>query len=108
MMRSYAEKRDHYRMSVRCTIRLQAPGAEDHEEAELRDLSATGLRFLADRELEAGARLRVTVPSGSDATPPLCAEVSVVRSTPEERGFEVAAAIESILSGDDASVAQAS
>jgi hypothetical protein len=78
-MRSYAEKRDHYRMSVQCTIRLQAPGSGHYEEAELQDLSATGLRFLSQRDLEAGARFRVVVPSGSELTPPLVAEISVLR-----------------------------
>lgn len=107
-MRDYAEKRDYYRMSVRCTMRIQSLNTGMSEEAELQDLSATGLRFRSHHELGEGERLRVLVPSGSELTPPLLAEISVVRCVLDGDGFEVAAAIETIASDEDAALAMAS
>ena len=100
-MIDYAEKRDFIRMPVSCPIELKdLDAAQDRYEAELLDLSATGIRFVTQRLLSAGDRLQVTVRPGNPITPPLQASVSVMRCTQFDRGFDVAASIELIALAD--------
>ena len=93
-MIDYAEKRDFIRMPVRCPVHLQAAGADDQDLAELLDLSASGVHFVSRRAHEAGEQLRLTVTPGNLITPPLEADVSVVRCSEVENGYDVAATID--------------
>ena len=94
-MIDYSEKRDFIRMPVRCPIRLHritTPAAD--VVAELLDLSAGGMRFVSQCAIETGERLQITVSPDYPITPPLEAEVSVVRCSRIVEGFDIAAAID--------------
>ncbi len=95
-MIDYSEKRDFIRMPIRCPIALRDPAAELTDQAKLLDLSATGIRFISPRSLDQGARLQVTLSPENPITPPLEAEVAVIRCDEIEDGFETAATIETM------------
>ena len=100
-MIDYAEKRNFIRMPVSCPIELlPMDSAQESLEAELLDLSATGMRFVVQQPLATGDRLAVTVRPGNPITPPLEANVSVVRCTQFDRGFDVAASIDHVAPAD--------
>ena len=95
-MIDYSEKRDFIRMSVSCPIVLRDPSAELDDQAKLLDLSATGIRFISPRLLDQGAMLQVTLSPENPVTPPLEAEIAVIRCDEIEDGFETAATIETM------------
>ncbi len=95
-MIDYSEKRDFIRMPVRCPILLHDPDTRTREEAELLDLSATGIRFVAQRPLDPDARLQITVSPKNPITPPFEAAIVVIRCHQTEQGHEVAATIATI------------
>ena len=95
-MIDYSEKRDFIRMPVHCPIALRDPAAQLNERARLLDLSATGIRFISPRLLDQGARLEITLSPENSITPPLEAEIAVIRCDEIEDGFETAATIETM------------
>mgnify|MGYP001544677383 CR=1 FL=1 len=96
-MIDYAEKRGYIRMPVQCPVTVRdRRGDRMPAETRLLDLSASGLRFFSPRSLEEGDRLQVTVSPENPITPPLEAEVAVVRCEEIDNGFDIAASIELI------------
>jgi hypothetical protein len=96
-MLDYSEKRSFIRMPLNCPVRLQSRSGEASAlEAELLDLSAAGVRFVSERAHDAGERLQITLRPENPITPPLEAEVSVIRCAEVEQGYDVAATIEMV------------
>lgn len=95
-MMDYSEKRDFIRMPVQCPISVREAADQRPDQAELLDLSATGLRFISHKALNEGARLQVRVSPDNPITPPLEARISVLRCLALDDGFDIAAAIETI------------
>ncbi len=93
-MMNSPEKRDFVRMPVHCPLALRNSADQSTEMAELLDLSATGCRFISQRALDQGARLQITVNPQNPITPPLEAEISVIRCAQIDNGFDIAATIE--------------
>lgn len=93
-MTDYSEKRDHIRMPVHCPVSIRDARGEYDETAELLDLSASGVRFISAQAIDEGVRLQLTVRPQRDITPPLEAEVSVVRCNEIGNGFDIAASID--------------
>lgn len=93
-MMDSSEKRDFARMPVHGPLTLRDGADHAAEMGELLDLSATGCRFISQRALDQGARLQITVNPQNPITPPLEAEISVLRCEPIDRGFDIAATIE--------------
>ena len=93
-MIDYSEKRDFIRMPMDCQVFIRNRDDQTEEPAELRDLSASGVRFISQRALDTGARLQLMVAPAHPITPPLEAEISVLRCNELEQGFDIAASIE--------------
>ncbi|PLY14389.1 MAG: PilZ domain-containing protein [Sedimenticola sp.] len=83
-MLDYSEKRDYPRMSVDCAARFRANGADAVRNAIVKDLSGGGMLIWTDEPVEAGSRLSIVVVPGKNITPPLHAELEVVRCAPLE------------------------
>ncbi|MCB1722654.1 MAG: PilZ domain-containing protein [Chromatiaceae bacterium] len=95
-MNDYAEKRNYIRMTADCPVSIRDFNATKDESAFLLDLSAGGVRFISRRALDQGARLQLMVRPSCDLTPPLEAEIAVVRCNEIEAGFDIAASIEMV------------
>lgn len=93
-MMDYSEKRDFMRMPVHCPVSIRDIRGELEELAELLDLSATGVRFVSSHAIDEGARLQLMVKPECTITPPLEAQVSVVRCNEVDNGFDIAASID--------------
>ncbi|MGM0413207.1 MAG: PilZ domain-containing protein [Pseudomonadota bacterium] len=95
--RGHSEKRDFIRMEVDCEVEFRPAGASAMEQGRGRDLSATGVSFLAERELAEGETLEVRVLPVRPGVSPLHAEATVVRVEPEGEGHRIGCRIERIL-----------
>ena len=93
-MIDYSEKRNYIRMPMQCPVSIRNLDAQDTDTAHLLDISASGVRFISQRALDEGARLQLMVRPECDITPPLEAEIAVIRCREVDDGFDIAAAIE--------------
>lgn len=92
-MRDFSEKRGFIRMSMQCPVSIRSRD-DDAETAQLQDLSASGVRFLSHRARDRGTRLQLSLTPLRPITPPLQAEVAVIRCDETADGFDIAASIE--------------
>jgi len=100
-MIDYSEKRDFIRMTMACEMQIHDRATAHTELVHLEDLSASGMRFFSSRELAEGQTLDVTISPARDITPPMQAQITVIRCQAEADGrFDVAAAISDILPAD--------
>jgi hypothetical protein len=105
-MNEYSEKRDFHRMCIDGPAQYRIEGAEELNDAIVKNLSATGLMMITRREIAMGTRLLVSIVPTSKVTPPLSAIVSVLRGEALKAGdFEIACKIEQIL-GEGESTAE--
>ena len=95
-MIDYSEKRGFIRMPLNCTVSIRAPQSTRDEIGELIDLSASGVRFHSRHAHDAGERLHLQLTPEYPVTPPLEAELSVVRCHEIDNGFDIAASIDLI------------
>ncbi|MEN8177192.1 MAG: PilZ domain-containing protein [Pseudomonadota bacterium] len=101
-MYEFAEKRDFIRMPIDCPAQIRINGSEKTLSAIVKNLSSTGMLMLFEQEIDPGTHLDVEIMPGKNITPPLSAEMSVVRSYPTDEGnFNVACSIERILSEEE-------
>jgi len=97
-MLKYADQRRFPRMEVECPARFRVVGEGEVTGAIVKNLSGSGLLMWIDHEVEVGTRLTIEVFPMMDVTPPLFAEVEVVRTVDVEDGnFAVACQIEQVL-----------
>ena len=97
-MLDYIEKRDYIRMAIDCTARIEFQGIEPLE-ATVKDLSATGLLMQVDTPIPSGSIGNVSLIPGKNITPPLQAEIEIVRCIPSEEDpslYSVACTIKEI------------
>lgn len=80
---SYDEKRSFIRMKVDTMVTFTKTDGKDRYEGRCRNLSGAGMLLETQKKLEAGDRLRVTIPSEGPEFAPLEAIVEVVRVLPE-------------------------
>ncbi len=98
-MYEYAEKRDFLRIPIDCPAQIRIAGAENTSSAIVKNLSSTGMLMLFEQEIDPGTHLAVEITPGKSITPPLSAEMSVLRSYPSDTGnFNIACTIDRILS----------
>ena len=92
------EKRNYPRMGIECPARFTVVGGEAGG-AIVKNLSGGGLLIWIEREIEPGTPLKIEVIPCNDITPPLLAEVEVLRCTPVDEGgsFAVACQIHRVL-----------
>ncbi|MGD2117942.1 MAG: PilZ domain-containing protein [Chromatiales bacterium] len=104
-MLEYMEKRDYMRMAVDCAANLRLSGADENLPAIVKDLSATGVLVWIDQEIEAGTSGTISILPGKNITPPLSAEIEIIRCEPREddpTSFAAACHIKEILKVDAA------
>ena len=98
-MQDYQEKRNYPRMQIECPASFHVIGGEGGG-AIVRNLSGGGLLMWIDHQIEPDSKLMLEVKPVSDITPPMKAEVRVLRCTPVEGGegsFAVACQINRVL-----------
>jgi hypothetical protein len=102
-MVEYAEKRDFIRMPMDCPARVRIAGAEQTTSAIVKNLSSKGILMLFEQEIDPGTQLAVEILPGKTITPPLSAEMRVLRSDPSDDAgnFHIACSIERILSEEE-------
>ena len=99
MTREYDEKRDFIRIDIDCEIVFKK--VDSDEEAvtgRVANLSGRGMMFISDTELEKNCVLEVNIKPSNILTPPLHANVKVVRVIKQrhDEGYEIGAVIKEI------------
>jgi hypothetical protein len=98
-MQEYREKRNYPRITIDCPASFQIIGGEGGG-AIVKNLSGGGLLICIDRAIDNGSSLQIEIKPVNDITPPMQAEVQVLRCTPVEDGegdYAVACQISRIL-----------
>ena len=98
-MQDYREKRNYPRMTIECPASFTIVDGDDGG-AIVKNLSGGGLLMWMERELTPGTSLQIEVKPVNDITPPMVAEVEVLRCTPvgvAEGSFAVACQIRRVL-----------
>lgn len=98
-MRDYQEKRDYPRTLIDCPASFQTVGGLGGR-AVVKNLSGGGVLMWIDHDIAPGAPLRMQLKPASDITPPMTADVQVLRCTPLDGaggGFAVACQIRRVL-----------
>jgi hypothetical protein len=86
----YSEKRDFMRMEVECPMTFRIQGEDTLHQGVARDLSASGLSILCQREVAEGSLLEVNVQPEKSIVPPLQATCEVMRvHSPAPGQFEL-------------------
>ncbi|MCB1722991.1 MAG: PilZ domain-containing protein [Chromatiaceae bacterium] len=98
-MQDYREKRNYPRMDIECPASFEVVNG-DGGGAIVKNLSGGGLLMWLDRAIEPNATLMLEIKPINDITPPMQAEVQVLRCTPVEGGegsFAIACQISRVL-----------
>jgi len=94
------DKRSFARVAIECPANFKISGEDGIAGAVVKDLSGGGVLMWIEREVAADTVLSIEVAPVSAITPPMKAEVKVVRCTPVEGAeghFAVACAMEKII-----------
>lgn len=78
-MLSYEDKRDYLRMDMDCPVSYALINGDQKGEGIAKDLSAKGLLMWVKEPVEAEQILAIQLTPENDITPPLLAQVRVVR-----------------------------
>ena len=101
-MLDYAEKRDFQRMAIECPAQFRLPNADKISGAIVKNLCSGGMLLWVEQEVEPGVKINIEVLPGKTITPPLSAQVNVLRCYELEEGVWAAAcAIEKIFSEEE-------
>ena len=98
-MQDYDEKRNYPRMAIECPASFQIIDGGGGG-AIVKNLSGGGVLMRMDIECPKDAEMKIEIKPVNDITPPMVAEVKVIRCTPvdEQNGsFEVACEINRLL-----------
>lgn len=98
-MQDYREKRNYPRMDIECPASFQIVDG-DGGGAIVKNLSGGGLLVWIDRDMAPGSLLRIQIKPVNDITPPMLAEVEVLRNTPlggTDGSFAIACQIRRVL-----------
>lgn len=79
MIQDYSEKRDFIRMNAQTEVSFQFSGEDQVHHGLSLDLSGTGVKFETSVLVKAGSKLIIRIAPENTATPPLDAEVKVIR-----------------------------
>ena len=98
MPRDYDEKRDYIRISVDCEIKYSLADSELEESGKVTNLSGRGMMFMTEQPLEIENRVEVRIQPENNITPPLHANVRIVRVNKlrHSEGYEIGAVIQEI------------
>ena len=99
MTREYDEKRDFIRIDIDCEILFKkADSDEEQSVGQVSNLSGRGMMFISDVEIEKDITLEINIKPANILTPPLHANVKVVRVIKQRHadGYEIGAVIKDI------------
>ncbi|WP_455383734.1 PilZ domain-containing protein [Acidihalobacter prosperus] len=98
MPREFEEKRDFMRMMVDCEVHCRSADGASEYQGRVKNLSARGLLFTAERELAVGERLELLIqPQGGSAAPlEASAEVARVDVVEPGRLYEIGVAFSEV------------
>lgn len=95
------DQRNYHRMKIDCPAKFEAIGGNQPlTGAVVKNLSSGGMLILVEDNIDAGSQLRITIEPVSSITPPLTADIEVLRCTaiPDGEGaFSAACKIITIL-----------
>ena len=97
MQATASDQRESERVPMALSAELRIPGNEDVHEAQVIDMSHTGVRLAgAPNAIAPGTSLVITIPAIDDDTPPMTVQALVIRSMecPEGNGYAVACALD--------------
>jgi hypothetical protein len=101
-MNDFSEKRSFYRMAVNGPVKFRINGDNQVSTGSVINLSSSGLLIAFDEEIPVNTNMAVEITPTQTITPPLAAEVTVLRNDPcEVSGYRVACSINKILSEDE-------
>jgi hypothetical protein len=98
-MQDYNEKRNYPRMAIDCPANFKVVDGSGGG-AIVKNLSGGGLLMFIDHEIEAGSEMQIEIKPVNDITPPMVADVRVLRCSPaedREGEFSVACQISRLL-----------
>jgi hypothetical protein len=98
-MQDYNEKRNYPRMTIECPANFRIVGGAGGG-AIVKNLSGGGVLMSIDHEIAEGSEMRIEIKPVNDITPPMVAEVRVLRCTPgadPEEDYSVACQINRLL-----------
>ena len=104
MTREYDEKRDFIRIDIDCEIVFKkADSTEEAMTGQVANLSGRGMMFYSDVELEKNIILEINIKPANVLTPPLHANVKVVRVIKQRHadGYEIGAVIQDIYDDEE-------
>lgn len=91
--RSYVEKRDYPRMSIRAEISYRIDGDDALYTGTSNNLSHSGIQFITERALSPGGFIEFRLVSFDGKVDPLEAKARVLRVEPTENRYIVAGTI---------------
>ncbi|QSA95641.1 PilZ domain-containing protein [Methylococcus sp. EFPC2] len=95
-MSDYIEKRTFARSPAHCRLSFNLIDRDGVRDGSCLDVSAAGILFITDRPVEPGRAVEIRTSPDNPNTPPLTAFAEITRCIPDERGFQIAAAIKGI------------
>jgi hypothetical protein len=97
-MNDFIEKRDFHRMVVDGSVRYRIEGESQVSSGTVKNLSNSGMLMASDKEISPGTRMTIAIVPGHAITPPLMAEVKVIRcDNSDSDKFNIACTLERIL-----------
>ncbi|MCW9023684.1 MAG: PilZ domain-containing protein [Gammaproteobacteria bacterium] len=99
MPREYDEKRDFIRINVDCEMSYKLPDDAETKSGKVTNLSGRGMMFITEEALEFESLVEVRIIPEKNITPPLHANVRIVRVAKQRHGdgYETGAVIQEIL-----------
>ena len=85
-MNDFAEKRDFQRMTLDSVLEYHVSGDDEVHQGQIKNLSATGVMFVCDRNVHPGAQVNIKLSPVNTITPPMSAEISVTRCDEHDEG----------------------
>ena len=102
-MIEYSEKRGYQRVTMECPASYRPQGVVQAQGATVKNLSSSGVLLITEQALAIGLNMGLQVEPGKTITPPLSAEVKVLRCEHRDDGkFNVVCTIQRILSEEEA------
>ena len=96
MSRDYDEKRDYVRVNVESEMYYKTEFDDEEQVGQLQNLSGRGMMFIASHPLSKESIIEVRIDPVTKITPPLNAQVRVVRVAKQRHGdgYEIGAVIQ--------------
>lgn len=102
-MNDFSEKRSFYRMAVNGPVKFRVNGDTTVSTGRVVNLSSSGLLIASEQEVPVDSSMTIQIIPSQAITPPLTAEVKVVRNKSDEsEGHQIACRIVKILAEEDA------